>query len=82
MKRDDELFTLREAADALGLTHRRIRSWADAGTLDTVQHVRHCERMVLGSELLRLARLGYRVRWPADPADPATSETLSNEGLP
>ena len=82
MRLEDELLSLREVADALGLPHRRIRSWADAGTLDTVQHVRHCERMVLGSELLRLARLGYRVRWPATSATSATSETLSNEGLP
>jgi hypothetical protein len=59
------LHPLRAVADALGVAHRRVRSWADAGTLDTLQPARNAERLVSTAELRRFERLGYRVNWDA-----------------
>jgi hypothetical protein len=72
---EGDLLTLREVADALGVTHRRVRSWADAGTLDTLQPQRHAERLVPAGELRRFERMGYRVRWAAISATSADSAT-------
>ena len=73
MTRDPHaLHPLRAVADALGVTHRRVRGWADAGTIDTLQPRRGAERLVPGSELRRLEAIGYRVRWAAlEPPTPA-----------
>ena len=73
MTRDPHaLHPLRAVADALGVAHRRVRSWADTGALDTLQHQRGAERLVPVAELLRFERLGYRVNWAAlEPADAA-----------
>jgi hypothetical protein len=74
---EGDLLTLRAVAEALGVPHRRVRSWADAGTLDTLQPGRGAERLVPESEVRRLERAGYRVSWaalrahPADAADPS-----------
>lgn len=80
------LHSLRVVAEALGVPHRTVRSWADAGSLDTLQHTRHAERLVTTAELRRFERLGFRVRWEAleaaTSATSATSVTLSNEGIP
>lgn len=61
----DDLHSLRAVAAALGLTPRRVRSWADRGTLDTLQPARNAERLVATSELRRFERMGYRVTWNA-----------------
>ena len=73
MTRDPHaLHPLRTVADALGVTHRRVRSWADRGTIDTLQHQRGAERLVPGSEVRRFERMGYRVNWAAlEPPTPA-----------
>ena len=71
----DDLHSLRAVAAALGLSHRRVRSWADRGTLDTLQPGRCAERLVPSAEVRRLERVGFRVDWPAlaafDAADAA-----------
>jgi len=72
---DHDLLTLREFANALGITLRRARSWADAGAIGTLQPQRHAERLVPAVELLRFERMGYRVR-PA--AISATSSPSAN----
>ena len=57
------LHTLRTVAEALGVPHRTVRSWADTGSLDTLQPARNAERLVSTAELRRFERLGYRVNW-------------------
>lgn len=82
------LYTLRQVAGALSVTLRRVRSWADSGSLTTLQPQRNAERLVAATELLRWERtLGYRVDWEqldaadaAHAADSAISVTRSNEG--
>jgi hypothetical protein len=82
----DDLHSLRAVAAALGLPHRTVRSWAERGTLDTLQPGRNAERLVPTSELRRLERVGYRVSWAAlgaaDAADAADPVSLGYSGLP
>ena len=82
------LHTLRTVAEVLGVPHRTVRSWADAGSLDTLQPARHAERLVTTAELRRFERLGYRVNWnalepamSATPADSANPVTDAQESL-
>ena len=80
-----DLHSLRAVAKALGVPLRKVRTWADAGTLDTLQPQRHAERLVSTAELRRFERLGYRVAWDvlerATSATSATSENVPTEGI-
>ena len=80
------LHSLRAVAEALGVPLRKVRTWADTGTLDTLQPQRHAERLVPTAELKRFERMGYRIDWDAleraTSATSATSENLHSEGIP
>lgn len=61
VKAGDEVMTLSEAADRLGLTIRTLQTQADLGTLDVASSGKARTRLVLGSEVERYRRenLGF-----------------------
>ena len=78
---EHSLHSLRAVAAALGLGARRVRSWADRGTLDTAQPGRCAERLVPTAEVRRLERAGFRINWTALAAADTADATDAVSGV-